>query len=360
MKIGACGLTKCGRAGSEWALAASVIAGFAFPAAAQIAPVRTYNGVGRPVMMRLSLPSGMAPGSAAVELWDPKSARMVASARIEQSGSGDIDLASIVPDFWSEAAKGVSYARVKAGDRELGPAITLQPMVTPMYAPRADRSGSPMFSTGKEREVTFSGVRAYVDQDVEFTTTMGTFRVRLLPEVAPNTCWNFRQLVDGGMYTDVIVHGVVSLAGRREPDIVQTGDPTGTGRGGPGYSIDLEPSTLPHDFGVVSSARFSDVNSGGSQFMICLNREGTAYMDGRYTAFGVVLDWAAPDGGKDGGEVIRAIAATPVGPDNRPKDPPVIRSARLVDAVGRVPVAEGQETAGTRPATDPLKRERER
>src|SRR5262249_31190929 len=157
----------------------------------------------------------------------------------------------------------------------------------------------------------YSGIRAYIDKTVVLETSNGMITIGLRPDMAPNTCWSFRRLVEDGLYTDVIVHRIASLAGKKQPDIIQTGDPNGTGQGGPGYFIDLEPSKLPHDFGVVSSARFSDPNSGGSQFMICLNREGTAYMDGRYTSFGVVLEV------DKSAEVVRSIAASPVGADNR-------------------------------------------
>jgi cyclophilin family peptidyl-prolyl cis-trans isomerase len=174
---------------------------------------------------------------------------------------------------------------------------------------------------------------------VELETSKGRIVVELRPDVAPNTCRHFRDLVAGGLYTDVIVHRIASLAGRPEADIIQTGDPNGTGQGGCGLSLDLEPSTLPHGFGVVSMARFQDPNSASSQFMIGLNREGTAYLDRKYAAFGVVIA---------GADVLRAIAASPVGSDNRPSDPPAIRSAKLIDAA---PAGEGPG-----PEADPLRR----
>src|SRR5258705_13851488 len=92
----------------------------------------------------------------------------------------------------------------------------------------------------------------------------------------------------------------------------------------------MEPSTLAHDFGVLSMARLvRDPNSAGSQFFICLSREGTASFDHHYTGFRQVVA---------GAEVIQALAAVPIPAPaanqvrDRPIDPPVIKSARLEDA----------------------------
>jgi peptidylprolyl isomerase len=70
--------------------------------------------------------------------------------------------------------------------------------------------------------------------------------------------------------------------------VVQTGDPTGTGRGGPGYTLPLEASDVPFDRGVVGMARRGDdVNSGGSQWFITL--EPAMSLNGGYTVFGEVV-----------------------------------------------------------------------
>lgn len=313
----------------------------------QIAPERLYNAVGRPLRVGLRIPAE-AEGAAKIQLLEPVSAKLIEEAAVSLPGrEGSVDLVGLFPKFWAAgAAPRLVYAQLVVGDEPFGPAVVLQPMMTPTYAPRSDRSGAPMYPSEKDRPRVYSGVRAYVDRTVVLETSRGKITIGLRPDVAPNTSWNFRQLVEGGLYDGTIVHRIASLTGGKEPDIVQAGDPNGSGQGGPGYFIDIEPSSLPHDFGVLSAARFSDPNSSGSQFMICLNREGTAYMDGRYTAFGVVLD---VDGSA---EALRSIAASPVGADNRPLDPPVIRSAKLVDAA-----PYGQ---GPRAAKDPLKKPKER
>ncbi|MCC6322675.1 MAG: peptidylprolyl isomerase [Phycisphaerales bacterium] len=327
-------------------LVATAQAMLASVACGQLAPERTYNGIGKPLRVRVKTAVD-AVGPFAVQLIQPGAGGRTERVEItEADRNGTVDLAAMFPGLWSATAPKFTYAQLLVGDDRVGPAVALQPMVTPTYAPRLDRSGAPMFIAEKDRPKVYSGVRAYIDQYVELETSCGTITLGLRPEAAPNTCWNFRELVEGGLYTDVPVHRVASLSGKKEPDIVQTGDPNGTGQGGPGYSIDLEPSSIAHDFGVVTAARFTEPNSAGSQFMICLNREGTAYMDGRYTAFAVVLDVG------QGAQAVRTIAATPVGPDNRPLDPPVIRSARLIDAA--------PYGLGPKPAKDPLKVEKER
>jgi peptidyl-prolyl cis-trans isomerase B (cyclophilin B) len=131
------------------------------------------------------------------------------------------------------------------------------------------------------------------------------------------------------------VHRVVAALANGSPFVIQAGDPTGTGAGGPGYNFDLEKSTLPHDYGVVSMARSSDPNSNGSQFFICLSRSGTAFLDGRYTAFGEAVR---------GADAITAIKDVEVGQNDRPVDPPLINSARTVPAppfgTGQAPIEE--------------------
>lgn len=334
-------------------LAVIAAAGLIRPAGAQLVPDRTYYGVDRAMPMTVTVRAG-AGTAASIELLEPVTAKVVAKAELppvdredasdagaestRERGSTTIDLSAMFPSLWRDESPRLLYAQLVAGGRKVGPATVLQPMLTPVYAARVDRSGEPMFAESQAR--VYSGIRAYVDKHVVLETTAGQIAIRLRPDVAPNTCWNFRELVAGGLFTEVIVHRVASLGGRREPDIIQTGDPNGTGRGGPGYAIDLEPSSLPNDFGVVSAARVSDPNSAGSQFFIALNREGTAYLDNRYTAFAEVVS---------GADAVRSISATPVGPDNRPTDPPVIRSARLVDAP---PYGDGPA-----PAKDPAKKE---
>ncbi|MAY75453.1 MAG: hypothetical protein CMJ31_12215 [Phycisphaerae bacterium] len=171
-----------------------------------------------------------------------------------------------------------------------------------------------------------SGYIAWEDALVVLETSEGPITIRLRPDQAPSTTRHFRDLVEGGFYRDIIFHRVVNELSNGERFVVQVGDPTGTGRGGPGSTVDLEPSKLEHDYGVVSMARSGALDSGGSQFFICLGREGTKSLDGAYTAFGEVID---------GRDALEAIALTPVGRGERPLAPPVLKSARTVPAPPR-------------------------
>lgn len=123
----------------------------------------------------------------------------------------------------------------------------------------------------------------------------GKIVIELLPEYAPNTVNNFIALIQEGFYDGTIFHRTI-------PDfMIQGGDPTGTGAGGPEYSIKGEFSdngftqnTLSHARGVVSMARqgnpydpASAYNTAGSQFFICV--DDVAFLDNQYAAFGKVI-----------------------------------------------------------------------
>ena len=117
----------------------------------------------------------------------------------------------------------------------------------------------------------------------------GAIVIELYPETAPNTVANFISLTKSGFYDNNTMHRLVPGF------VLQGGDPTGTGTGGPGYTIKGEFSAndfennLKHEKGIISMARTSISNdTAGSQFFIIL---GTAdYLDGQYAAFGKVID----------------------------------------------------------------------
>lgn len=116
-------------------------------------------------------------------------------------------------------------------------------------------------------------------------TDKGTMLIEFYDEDAPNTVKNFVELSKKGFYDGVIFHRVI-------PDfMIQGGDPTGTGRGGPGYKIDCELTggNQYHDRGVLSMAH-AGRNTGGSQFFICHNRKNTAHLDRNHTCFGRVVE----------------------------------------------------------------------
>ena len=116
----------------------------------------------------------------------------------------------------------------------------------------------------------------------------GSVVMELYPDIAPNTVNNFISLIRKGFYDNNTFH-------RLMPGFVlQGGDPTGTGTGGPGYVIKGEftnngfQNDLKHEKGVLSMARSSSPDSAGSQFFIML---GTAeHLDGNYASFGKVID----------------------------------------------------------------------
>ncbi len=109
--------------------------------------------------------------------------------------------------------------------------------------------------------------------------------VEFFDKDAPNTVANFVKLSKEGFYDGVSFHRVI-------PDfVVQGGDPTGTGRGGPGYTIkcELDGDNQYHDRGALSMAH-AGRDTGGSQFFICHNRQNTQHLDRNHTVFGKVVE----------------------------------------------------------------------
>ena len=147
-------------------------------------------------------------------------------------------------------------------------------------------------------------------------------RAELYPEVAPNTVNNFISLIQKGFYNGTIFHRVIPGF------MIQGGDPTGTGTGGPGYSIHGEFSSngfandLKHTTGVLSMARTMAPNSAGSQFFIMV--ADAPHLDGEYAAFGKVIE---------GMEAALAIAAQPRDYYDRPRAEQKMKSV-TVDTLG--------------------------
>ena len=116
-------------------------------------------------------------------------------------------------------------------------------------------------------------------------TEKGDMTVAFYDQDAPNTVANFLKLAESGFYNNVTFHRVLPNF------VVQGGDPTGTGAGGPGYKIDCELAgeNQYHDRGVLSMAH-AGRNTGGSQFFICHSRDNTAHLDRNHTCFGKVIE----------------------------------------------------------------------
>ena len=115
-----------------------------------------------------------------------------------------------------------------------------------------------------------------------------TIRLELYPEIAPITVENFLDLVNKGFYNGLTFHRIIPGF------MIQGGDPSGNGTGGPGYSIKGEfksngvNNTIKHERGVISRARAFDPNSAGSQFFIM--HKDAPHLDGEYAAFGKVIE----------------------------------------------------------------------
>lgn len=154
---------------------------------------------------------------------------------------------------------------------------------------------------------------------VTFTiNNQDVIKAELYPEIAPNTVNNFISLIQQDFYTNTIFHRVINGF------MLQGGDPTGTGMGGPGYSIQGEFSSngfknnLNHSAGVLSMARSMNPNSAGSQFFIM--HKDSPHLDGQYAAFGKVIE---------GMDVVNKIATTATNRQDRPNEDVVMTSVTV-------------------------------
>jgi peptidyl-prolyl cis-trans isomerase A (cyclophilin A) len=141
-----------------------------------------------------------------------------------------------------------------------------------------------------------------------FQTSAGTFKIELFEDRAPITTKNFIDLANKNFYDGVIFHRVI------DGFMIQGGDPDGTGRGGPGYTIkdEFHPS-LKHDAAGILSMANAGPNTGGSQFFITL--AATPWLDNKHAVFGKVTE---------GMDVVRAIGSTKIGRNDRPSQDIVI------------------------------------
>lgn len=142
--------------------------------------------------------------------------------------------------------------------------------------------------------------------------------LELYPKVAPNTVANFVSLAKEGKYDGLIFHRVIPGF------MIQGGDPSGNGTGGPGYTIDGEFSNndftndLKHERGVISMARSGDPNSAGSQFFIMV--KASANLDGDYAAFGKVTK---------GMDVVDTIVNAPRDKADKPNSDQVMKKVEV-------------------------------
>lgn len=145
-------------------------------------------------------------------------------------------------------------------------------------------------------------------------TSAGSITVELYPAHAPQTVNNFVFLAREGFYDGVIFHRTISGF------MIQGGDPTGTGTGGPGYRFrDEFHDKTTYDRGTVAMAN-AGPNTNGSQFFICHDNVG---LPNAYTIFGEVTD---------GMDVVDVIAEAPTGAQDRPIEPVSINSVTITES----------------------------
>jgi peptidyl-prolyl cis-trans isomerase B (cyclophilin B) len=149
----------------------------------------------------------------------------------------------------------------------------------------------------------------------QLNTNHGVIELELYPNDAPKTVDNFVKLARDGFYDGVIFHRVI-------PDfMIQGGDPTGTGTGGPGYTFEDEFNDRKVERGALAMAN-AGPNTNGSQFFI-VTTESAPWLDGKHTVFGRVTA---------GMDVADTISEVPRDARDKPNDDVVIESVSVSDA----------------------------
>ena len=149
------------------------------------------------------------------------------------------------------------------------------------------------------------------------STDKGDINVDIFTDGAPKAANNFLDLARKGFYDGVIFHRIVPGF------VIQGGDPTGTGRGGPGYQFADEPFKGDYYRGTLAMAN-AGPNTNGSQFFICL-ADLAGNLPKKYTIFGQVTK---------GMDVVDAIAAGRLGPNDRPNEPVKITTVTVAGPAG--------------------------
>jgi cyclophilin family peptidyl-prolyl cis-trans isomerase len=145
-------------------------------------------------------------------------------------------------------------------------------------------------------------------------TNHGDIALDLYPEDAPKTVDNFTKLARDGFYDGIIFHRVI-------PDfMIQGGDPTGTGSGGPGYSFEDEFNQHKVERGALAMAN-AGPNTNGSQFFV-VTADSCPWLDGKHTVFGKVTD---------GMDVVDAISELPRDARDKPNEDAIIQSVEIAD-----------------------------
>lgn len=152
------------------------------------------------------------------------------------------------------------------------------------------------------------------NRKIKFTTNKGIFVAEMFEDKAPLTTKNFIELVEKGFYDGIIFHRVI------DGFMIQGGDPTGTGMGGPGYKIKDEfGEGLKHDDEGILSMANAGPNTGGSQFFITL--APTPWLNGHHAIFGKVVE---------GMDVVRLIGVIPTDFRDRPREAVTMEKVEVV------------------------------
>ena len=145
-------------------------------------------------------------------------------------------------------------------------------------------------------------------------TSEGAIELELYPDDAPKTVENFVKLAKDGFYDGVVFHRVI-------PDfMIQGGDPTGTGMGGPGYEFEDEFNEHPVARGALAMAN-AGPNTNGSQFFV-VTAGATPWLDGKHTVFGKVTA---------GMDIVDRISQADRDDNDRPSTPITIERVELAD-----------------------------
>ena len=152
------------------------------------------------------------------------------------------------------------------------------------------------------------------NRKIKFTTNKGVFVAEMFEDKAPLTTKNFIELVEKGFYDGIIFPRVI------DGFMIQGGDPTGTGMGGPGYKIKDEfGEGLKHDDEGILSMANAGPNTGGSQFFITL--APTPWLNGHHAIFGKVVE---------GMDVVRLIGVVPTDFRDRPREAVTMEKVEVV------------------------------
>jgi cyclophilin family peptidyl-prolyl cis-trans isomerase len=150
--------------------------------------------------------------------------------------------------------------------------------------------------------------------NVTLQTNKGAIALELFDDDAPKTVENFLKLAQDGFYDGVVFHRVI-------PDfMIQGGDPTGTGRGGPGYTFEDEFNDHKVERGALAMAN-AGPNTNGSQFFI-VTTEAAPWLDGKHTVFGRVTD---------GMDVVDVISEVERDANDKPRDDVAIERAEVAN-----------------------------